>query len=211
MRIFAKIVLSAWIGTAFLLPGIAGQDPDLGLLLEKAADYCRKLEGAAFDFVCSEEIVENVDFMLAIKEAGGLFVVWTSRFPRKVKRIYVYGYQCVRAGGKMTEKRTLLQEDWKRRYEPEAKLKTAIFVYGSVLLCPAGIMGKRFQADYDYEIVGRDRIRGTPVAIVNAAPKPGSPETTNLFGRAWIEPKSGDILKIEWSESRIGHREVFDQ
>ena len=31
----------------------------------------------------------------------------------------------------------------------------------------------------------------------------------NLFGKAWVDPATGEILKIEWDESRVGRYEIF--
>ena len=93
--------------------------------------------------------------------------------------------------------------------EPEAKLKTAIFVYGSFLLRPVGFLGKRFQADSDYEIVGQDRIGGMPVVIVNAAPRPGALETINLFGKARITLTSE--FAVEKNSLRFPGRPVIEE
>jgi hypothetical protein len=35
--------------------------PDLGVILAKTAEYCRKLESVAFDYICREEITERID------------------------------------------------------------------------------------------------------------------------------------------------------
>jgi hypothetical protein len=43
---------------------------------------------------------------------------------------------------------------------------------------------------------------------VPAVERPGA---TNLYGKAWVGDPDGEILKIEWSESRIGRREIFEQ
>jgi hypothetical protein len=58
----------AVIAFALALSLFAGEPPargiDLGSLLEKAAVYCQKLESAALDFVCGEEIRETIDASL---------------------------------------------------------------------------------------------------------------------------------------------------
>jgi hypothetical protein len=81
-RIFMKIiVLAAWIGMFFLtsLPALSSQAvekrqsaeaADLDSLLKKMADYCRKLEAAALDFICREEIAERIDWTLDARAAG---------------------------------------------------------------------------------------------------------------------------------------------
>jgi hypothetical protein len=205
---------------------IAPAPPQLDALLAKAAEYCRKLESSAFDFVCREEIRETIDPKLdASRKAirmdrgstdyvgpvapnyiGPTLVITTVR---KIKRSFVYDYQCIRAGRTIRESRTQLEENGKRKSVPNAELQTSIVVWATALLAPVGLFGERFQPGYDFTIVGEERIGKSTVVIVDARPKPAAPATRNLFGKAWIDPATGNILKIEWSESRVGNFDVF--
>jgi hypothetical protein len=194
---------------------------DLEDLLRKAAEYCRKLEGAVLDFVCREEVSERIDPSYDKKKPPGPASDWVTisgggrvfaeRQSYKIVTYYIYDYQCVRAGGELKEIRALLSENGKKKNEPNAKLKTAVFVYGSVPLSPVGIFGERFQSDYDYAIVGTDKIAKKPVVILDVKPKLGAPETSNLFGKAWVDPATADILKIEWDESRVRHYDFVEK
>lgn len=194
--------------------------PQLPALLVKAAEYCRKLESSAFDFVCREEISETIDPNLDVARnspppnpswttyAGPSVVIsWT----RKIKRSFVYDYQCVRAGRTIREMRTQLEENGKRKVVPNAELRTSVVVFGTALLGPVGLFGERFQPDYDFALAGEEKIGKTRVFVVDAMPKPGAPPSRNLYGKAWIDPVTGDILKIEWSESRVGRFDVFEK
>jgi hypothetical protein len=194
--------------------------PQLPALLAKAAEYCRKLESAAFDFVCREEISERINPSLDAKPktlpplpAGSsylgptLIIGWT----KKIKRTFVYDYQCVRAGRTIREMRTQLEENGKKKVVPNAGLQTSIVVFGTALLGPVGLFGERFQPDYDFALAGEEKIGKTRVFVIDARPKPGAPPTRNLYGKAWIDPVTGDILKIEWSESRVGRFDVFEK
>ncbi|MBM3294489.1 MAG: hypothetical protein FJY82_08175 [Candidatus Aminicenantes bacterium] len=194
---------------------------DLEALLKKTAEYCRKLENAALDFICREEISEKIDPTYDGKKPAATASDWVSlpggrwikgeiRSP-KILTSYIYDYQCVRAGGEIRENRTLLSENGKKINEPNARLKTAIFVFGSVLLSPVGLLAKRFQGDCDYAIVGTEKIARRLVVILEAKPKSGAPETTNLFGKAWIDSETADILKIEWDKSRVRHHESVEK
>jgi hypothetical protein len=192
----------------------------LPALLAKAAAYCRKLESSAFDFVCREEISERIDPSLDVAK-GALLPIpeWTSyKGPtftistvRKIKHRFVYDYQCVRAGRTIREMRTQLEENGKKKVVPNAELQTSIVVFGTALLGPVGLFGERFQPDYDFAIAGEEKPGKTSVFVIDARPKPGAPPTRNLYGKAWIDPVTGDILKIEWSESRVGRFDVFDK
>jgi hypothetical protein len=195
----------------------------LSALLDKAAAYCRRLENSAFDFVCREVISETVNPSLdADKKAPLVDPGWKSPKPtagtpfpvskvRKTKRSFVYDYQCVRAGRTIREIRTQLEENGKKRVVPNAELKTSVVVFGTALLGPVGLFGERFQAGYDFSIAGEDTIGKKKVIIIDARPKPGAPPTRNLYGKAWLDPANGDILKIEWSESRVGRFDIFER
>ncbi len=194
---------------------------NLNILLQMTADYCRKLENAAFDFVCLEEIKERIDPTLDlsvtsvlppadlafIKRARSDFLFW-GRI-KKINNSYVYDYQCIRSDEEIREVRRLLEKNGKKMNVPNAKLETAIIVYKNVLFGPANVFSEHSQPAYDFRIVGKGKIEGRSVVIVDATPRAGAPETKNLYGRAWIDAKTADILKIQWSETRIDHYDIF--
>jgi len=194
--------------------------PQLDALLAKAAEYCRKLESAAFDFVCREEIAESVNPSLDAgpksppPKSGGapytgptISIGWTN----KIKRRFVYDYRCTRAGGVLRETRTLLEENGKRKVVPNAELATPAVVFGAAFLGPVGLFGERFQPGYDFTVAGEEKLGTARVLVVDAKPKPGAPPGPYLTGKAWVDPETGDILKIEWNESRAGRLDVFEK
>lgn len=200
---------------------------DLKTLLAKAADYADKLEKAALNFVCQEEIKEWFDPTDTTPEPdaeleigarrqksyydpiSGEFI--TRQRAKVIKKTYVYDYQCFRKQGKISERRTLLKEDGEEKNEANASLKTTIFRYGTSMLGPVGMFGTRFQPSYKYTIVGEKKIKGKKAIVVDAVPLSKEIKSTNLYGRAWIVPETGDILKIEWNEGRIGKYEIFEE
>ncbi len=195
----------------------------LSALLAEAAAYCQRLESSAFDFVCREEISETINPSLDVDKKGPLVdpgwkspkpttgAPFTIRTEKKTKQRFVYDYQCVRAGRTIREIRTQLEENGKKKVVPNAVLKTSVVVFSRALLGPVGLFGERFQPGYDFTIAGEDKIGKRKVIIIDARPKPGAPPTRNLYGKAWIDPANGDILKIEWSESRVGRFDIFEQ
>lgn len=194
--------------------------PQLDALLVKAAEYCRKLESSAFDFVCREEISETIDPSFDVaKKTPPQNTFWTTysgptitlSTVGKLKHRVVYDYQCVRAGRTIREMRTQLEENGKRKVVPNAELKTFVVVFGTALLGPVGLFGERFQPDYDFTAAGEDRVDKTKVIIIDAKPKPGAPPSRNLYGKAWIDPATGNVLKVEWSESRVGRFDIFEK
>jgi len=229
--IFSTIIIILVVLTGPLIfvnvPALSAQAPGSGqsatvasldTLLQMTADYCRELENAVFDFVCLEEIKERIDptldLELRLYADSGRLERWRSNSLfwapiKKIKNSYVYDYQCIRSGGEIREIRMLLKKNGKKMNEPNAKLETSIVVYKNVLFSPANLFSERFQPTYDFRIVGKGKIEGRPVVIVDATPRAGAAETKNLYGRAWIDEETADILKIEWSENRIGHYDIF--
>jgi len=199
--------------------------PDLPLeaILETAAGYCAKLESSAFDFVCREEIAETIDPSLEVETKTmrpttdynprytGPTIMLTTVRAKKIKHSYIYDYQCVRAGRTIREVRTLLREDGKKKVVPNADLATSIIVFANALMGPVGLFGQRFRGSYDFAVAGEEKIGKTRVLIVDATPRPGAPPIRNLYGKAWIDPATGDLLRIEWSENRVGHYGIFEE
>ena len=191
--------------------------PDLGVILAKTAEYCRKLESVAFDYICREEITERIDPNLDASRP--LLSNWTTvgqgifverRLP-DIRNSYVYDYQCVRTGRKAREVRTLLEKNKKKLNRSDAPLETEVFAFGNAIQGPVGLFGERVQALYEYRIAGRDKIGGRPVVLVDSAPRDPDSAAKNLYGKAWIDPATFDILKIEWSEKGVRHYGVFEE
>ncbi len=198
----------------------------LDLILAKTAAYCGRLEASAFDFVCREEIRETIDPKLDAAAKGSTVDVIAPTIAgptgqaylgptlvvstvRKLHRSFVYDYQCIRAGRAIREIRTEIEENGKKKNVPNAELQTSAVVWGTALLGPVGLFGERFQVDYDYAVAGEEVVNGLKAVVVDAKPKPGAPPSRNLYGKAWLDPATGDVLKIEWSENRVGHFDVF--
>jgi hypothetical protein len=189
---------------------------DLNDVLSKAADYAARLEGAVFDFVCREEIKEWINPSLEKLELMTT-TNWTRTKPAKrrvynpIKRTVIYDYQCIRKEGKIHERRILLKENSVKKYEPDAPLKTSVFRYGTNILGPVALFGARFQPNYIYTAIGKKKIKGKQTVIVEAVPRVEDLASSNLYGKAWIAVDTGDILKIEWNEKRIGYYEIFEE
>ncbi|MGB2765186.1 MAG: hypothetical protein WBC20_12325 [Candidatus Aminicenantaceae bacterium] len=222
--VFAAIIV-LFINTPILSLFAGRQDQgsssaDLNAILAKAAEYADRLERAALDFVCCEEIKEWLDPTLDAKlelsrgrtdydPITGEFKTWQGA--KEIKKSYVYDYQCIRKQGKIHETRTLLKENGKEKKEAKASLKTTIFRYGTSMLGPVSMFGTRFQPRYQYTVVGEKKIKGQKVIIVDADPLIDDVKSTNLYGKAWIAVEAGDILKIEWNEERIGRYKIFEE
>ena len=198
----------------------ASPETALETFLAKAAEYCRKLESSAFDLVCREEISEAIDPSLDAAADTRTSTPVNTKFSgpaisfSKVKKInhrFVNDYRCVRSGRTIHETRIQLEKNGKKKVVPDVPLQTSVVVFGTALLGPVGLFGERFQPDYEYTIAGEAKIGKVKVLIIDAKPKPGAPASRNPYGKAWIDPATGDILKIEWNESRVGRYDIFEK
>ncbi len=222
------------IGSALLLAGItlsshiagttsvsAGQGnasvkPDLSVILKATAEYSRKLESVIFDFTCLEEIKETIDPLLDVLKPSDIALDRTRVHSlagqiRKIKASFVHDYQCIRQGGKIRESRILLEEDGEKKHVPNAELKTASFVFGNALLAPISIFAERNQPAYDFTIIGTENINKVQFVVIEAKQKAHADNARCSYGKAWLDPSSADILRIEWRETHIGNWELFEE
>jgi hypothetical protein len=187
----------------------------LAEILKRTGEYCKKLDKAAFDFVCLEEIEEKTNFerdiqrYLAQLANNSSSQIARLKIPKeKVSRKFVYDYQVIRKAKKTTEKRTLLEENGKKRKEKDAQLKTINFRFQNVLFAPLGILNESLQSHYEYRIIKEETLGGDRVVVLEANPKPGL-KTSFLYGTIWVKEKDFAILKIQWNQEGIGNYSVF--
>ncbi len=199
MAVLPLLLLSTQIGNS--------PRPSLDEILQREAEYCQRLELAALDFVCIEDITEKIDQSKDIN-----LVKWSSprdRPPVSVKRTFLYDFQFIRKGGSIKETRTLLKRNGRDMEVKDAELETGNFVYQNAVLAPIGIFGDKWREAFTYKITGDATVGGQPCLIISAVPKGTQPEIDFLSGRAFIDKATLDILKIEWSEQKIGNYEAF--
>ena len=192
-------------------------EPNLVEILKKAGEYCRRLEKASLDFVCQERISEKINLSRDIvqrvfdeKPGTILYKPHSKMFLASVKNNYLYDYQFIRKEDKIIEKRILLEENGRKKNEPNAKLKTSVFRFQDILLGPIGLLGKKWQKCYEYQIVDKDLLDGRTTLVIQALPRPWF-QTKVLSGKIWIGVDDLSILKIEWHPESIGHYETIKQ
>jgi len=170
-------------------------------VLDAAAAYCRDLASASLDFVCRETVRERLGTGFISQPAIiGRGVVAQSQ---EIVRDWTYDYQLVRSDGQASETRILLEENGKPRHEERAELKTDRFGHKLVVYGPVGLLGETAQGLHDYIVVRETEMEGEPVLIVNVRPK--GLDASSLYGRAWVRPRDGAVLKIEWEPASMGN------
>jgi outer membrane lipoprotein-sorting protein len=169
----------------------AGQERLAGIL-KKSAEYCRRLDKAALDFVCLEEVTE------------------TSRHYTLATDVYLYDYQFIRKSGKALEKRNLISVNGKKANIQDTSLDTVIFQYKNVFFGPVGLLSKSWQADLAYKLIGEDIVHGEKAVVIEATPglSLAGPHCT---GRIWIREADGSVLKIIWDQKSLGNFQSLEE
>lgn len=176
----------------------------LGDILEKCAAYCRKLEKASLYFVCKEEIRERIFYE---QKAYARYRV-ISTFINE--NIYIYDYQLIRKGSQTEEQRILIQENGMEKYEKEAKLKTKSFTHKHVIFGPLGVLSRKWQEYYNYQIVKEEALHKEKTIVIEAIPKEDR-TVAYLYGKIWIKKSDYSILKIEWNQASISNYEKIEE
>ncbi len=172
-------------------------------LLKKSAAYCRKLENAALNFVCNEDVVERL-------VGDGRFFTNTKTFALGHRSSeWIYDYQLIRRNGQAQEKRTLIKENGKKRSEDNAELKTSRFVHANVLLGPIGLLSESAQSRHKYDFVKEGKAGGEPAIVIKATPL--ERRAGDLFGKAWVRKQDGAVIRIEWEPISMENYNVIEE
>ena len=190
-------LLSLSILSASLFPDPQGisekndEQESLEVILWKTGEYCYLLEKAVIDFICLEEVQEEIN--------------WSKDYPSMrpwlKKNTYVYDYQYVKENYRIEESRILLKENGRKKHENNAGLKTSTFQYQNVLYGPIDLLNWGRQALYEYRIKTDEMVDDEAFVVLEAIPK--SLEDYNAYGKIWIKKDDFSIMKIEWNPKSI--------
>ena len=161
----------------------------LSQILRKSAEYCKRLDQVALDFVCYEEIKEYIYFV--------------EYAPNYIDNTYIYDYQLIRKGSNVREQRILIEDNGQKRHEENAELKTKRFKHKFVIFGPIGLLGKGQQSHYHYKIEKKKKYKGDRCYVIEVMPRT-SKRADYLFGKVWIRQSDCKIMKIEWEQRSIG-------
>ncbi|MCJ7586429.1 MAG: hypothetical protein MUQ00_00770 [Candidatus Aminicenantes bacterium] len=186
------LVAAVCVSSLRLTPHPPADQPRLAAILKKSEDYCRRLDGAALDFVCLEEVTEM------------------SRYFSPHTDVYLYDYQFIRKNRAAQEKRSLLAVNGKKADIRDSTLKTTMFRYENVFFGPIGLLSESWQAYLDYRIVGEEILNKEKAVVIEAMPGPRLNEP-HPWGRVWIKEDDGSVLKIVWDQKSLGNFQSFEE
>jgi hypothetical protein len=161
-------------------------------ILELCARYCDRLRGAALDFVCREEIRED------IFNSGPFRGRRTTRFYLKDELLrLVYDYQLIHKPDHYAEKRILLEENGQEMKIVDAPLKTKRLFslrsfFGAVML-----VGREAQVKNNYLFIKEDKIFDRKIYVLGIRQN-GIPPEESETGRIWVDREDGSVLRIEF-------------
>ena len=174
-------------------------------VLKAAAEYCRGLSEASLDFVCREDVKERLSgvvFPGQLESVGPPHVgVKSSTVIKDQVHDWVYDYQLVRKEGWAAETRVLLEENGEPRHEENAALQTRRFEHKFIVLGPVGLFSDEAQSRHHYHVAQETEMEGEPVLVIDVRPKRS--ETSSLYGKAWMRPRDGAVLKVEWEPASM--------
>ncbi|MDD8026679.1 MAG: hypothetical protein PHI34_09190 [Acidobacteriota bacterium] len=194
----------------------------LDAVLEKARAYCRRLDRAALDFVCREEVTEKINGLgrpvgitiqnmpTNVTNNPGALHVQAPPPESFVTTTYLYDYQYVRKVSDVRERRDLIKKDGEDIQEADTRVKTLHFKFAEVFFGPSVLLGANASAGHIYKLAKTDKVEGQPVAVINCGPR-GIGGERPLSGKAWVRIADGAVLKIEWDPETFGsYREVLE-
>jgi periplasmic protein TonB len=186
---------------------------DLAKILEKCAEYCDKLKGAALDYIC-EETIRDVFYNFTTKEEmeksgivlsmvsgmGSMSQLGISFIPlhnleRTEKNEYVCDYLLVKKGERIEDRRIILKENGRKlpnrtRLLEEKRLSTLL-----PFLAPVRLVGRDRQHLFDYRLLKEEKVTGKDAYVIEAVPKSGDAGGIES-GKIWVEKKDFSVLKI---------------
>lgn len=221
-RIFFKVgllLLASLIGHEIQAPDNA--TPSLASVISSAREYCAKLERAALDFVCIEEVEERLDLSLddraglertaqaRVRDPGTQMETrsrYVIRRNPKQRNTYLYDYQFIRREGQVEERRILLKKNGKKADPQEPTPRLGAFTYSEVLMAPVRLLDEKFQAYYSYKLLGPGTVSGTDAWVLEVVPRLGG-VSRYLGGKIWLKRGDASVLRIEWDPATFGHYE----
>jgi len=181
----------------------------LAKVLGGSAEYCRKLAGAALDFICEETIKEiHYSFATEMRWAGvsvalrdGHTPYYTSWIPQwDPQRTEKYDYTCdylfVKKGANIEERRVVLKDNGRKMPDRSKLLEEKRFTALNPLMAALQILDKDRQPLFNFRLIDTDKIHGRKTYVIEAMPKSGNTWGVE-YAKIWIDQQGYQVLKSE--------------
>jgi hypothetical protein len=201
--ILILIAFSGLVSSGTRIPSETEDLKTLDAILKKTGDYCEKVKAIALFYVCREKVADE-RLVFARRNLMNFSVSDEGTIkPRRIRtKTYTYDYQLVKKGEIPIEKRSLLEEDGKEKYEENVEFRPVKYHGSYTVYGPVGFLSKKWQEHYEYEIAGEDVIDDKKAIIIASVPR-NEREINYNFGRIWVDAKDFSILKIEYDPRSI--------
>jgi hypothetical protein len=217
-------LLGAWsLLRAAQEPPHSATDPfQLALALKSGSEYAHRLERAALDFICREEVAELIDqsrddakklsqlIPLPTAVGGGKYrpirpdITFDLDVPNKQKKsAYLYDYQMTRQAGEIKENRVLLEVNGKKAKDKKDLQNTLTFKYADIFLSSVKLLDEKYREYYDYRLVGEDILNGEKSWLLDVTPR--MVNGAYLGGRIHLRQRDGAIMRIDWNPATFGN------
>jgi len=172
-------------------------------ILKETGDYADKVINAALFYVCTEKISDKEYFFGRTRADSSMLRQNKFFHIKKIKKqTFTYDYQLIQKKGELTEKRILLEENGKKRYQKNADLNKLKYIGKYLVFGPAGFLSKYWQSFFDFEIIGEEKLDNRNTLLFKATPKQEMEENNNI-ARIFVDKKNFQVLKIEWDSASI--------
>jgi hypothetical protein len=187
-------------------------------ILDRAAQYCEKIEKSAFHFFCYEKVSET---RTPLSSTGNISPLMDQSFTSSAGRRdlaairgeahtqinkYEYKYRLKKIRDTVKEERQPVSSKDGKQPEGETVITPQTFLSNQVVFAPGTLLGRFVQHEYHYRFIRFDKRNDRQVVVIEVMPKkPG--ETTGIYGNVWIDMEDFSVLKIQADPgSIVGYR-----
>jgi len=189
--------------------GVSSRAADpLSPLLMKASAYCDRLKSIALQYICDEHIVRTT-YLYDVKKyvkgqefgATGLPQKrWVLK--RKTTREILYDYQLLKKNEQLVEKRAALTVDGKKWSKSENPPNILPYQAQYIVYGPVGFLSAYWQTRFDYFEQDSENMNGRSAVVFISQPN-SFREENSVYGKLWVEDKTGAVLRIDWDPESI--------
>ncbi|MGD2089776.1 MAG: hypothetical protein PVH61_26615 [Candidatus Aminicenantes bacterium] len=196
---------------------------ELEELLRGAAQYCEKLKKAAFHYLCKEKIVETQKPLAfgadtqsdVASQQNNMFYArasgWVQREIVDQTKIQKneYNYRLKKLGDRVREEREVRVENTVENETPPPVIidindirKSIRFLSSKAVFGPITLLDARRQNKYHFRLLGYQKLKDRPTAIIEAYPK-NEKDSQFIYGKIWIDREDFSVLKIKANPNSI--------